>query len=229
MNQRSDSSDTYPSAANGGETGTHRPRTLMDIPGLGPIRVRALQKAGFASLPELRTASLEALLSVPGLTETKAKHIQEYLLPYSPQELEPPEAPDAAMPPTLRKASGVHNTATTISSHLSDSAAQLIHGAARALGEVITLLLSTEAPQFRSRLLRSLGQFAQRAESLTIDAVHLSEEQQERALRRLRRGARALTDFAGQSDSDRKAQGRLAEALDEVNGKLADCILTTQQ
>lgn len=234
MNQQPDTQDSFPAAAAKtagiSESKALPPSALADIPGLGPIRIRALQKAGFGSLPALRSAPLEALLAVPGLTEVKAKHIQQYLQPFSPQELEPPvEAP--VIPARAPHKSGLEQDKAeeNTSSSLTDSAAQLIHGATHALGEVITLLLSPEAPQFRSRLLKALGQFAQRAEALAIDAVYLSQEQQERAFRRLRRASKELTDFTGQSDSDRKAQGRLADALDEINGKLADCILTTQQ
>jgi hypothetical protein len=234
MNQPPDITDSFPvgaaKPAGISESKALPPSGLGDIPGLGPIRIRALQKAGFGSLPALRSAPLEALLAVPGLTEIKAKHIQQYLQPFSPQELEPPvEAP--ALPANIPPASSAkqEKAGANTSSYLTDSAAQLIHGSTRALGEVITLLLSPEAPQFRSRLLKALGQFAQRAESLAIDAVYLTQEQQERAYRRLRRAGKELVDFTGQSDTDRKAQGRLADSLEEINGKLADCILTSPQ
>src|SRR5262249_46237720 len=55
------------------------PRTPADIPGLGPIRVRALLKAGMGSLTALRAASLENLAAIPGMSEIKARHIQEFL------------------------------------------------------------------------------------------------------------------------------------------------------
>src|SRR5438067_53283 len=66
------------------------PRTLSDIPGLGPIRVRALQKAGWSNLSMLRSADLETLLTVPGLTEIKARHIQQFLASFAAEDLVPP-------------------------------------------------------------------------------------------------------------------------------------------
>src|SRR5207249_3258050 len=45
------------------------PRTPADIPGLGPIRVRALRKAGFESLRALQAADIAALQAVPGMSE----------------------------------------------------------------------------------------------------------------------------------------------------------------
>ena len=202
------------------------PRTLSDIPGLGPIRVRALHKAGWSNLSVLRSADLNALLTVPGLTEVKARHIQQFLAAFAPEDLVQP----AGAQPRLPGSAGVDQSAGVEISQSTESAsaaAQLVQRATRALGEVITVLLSPEAPEFRSRFLRILGQFAQCAESLATDAAHLSEEQQARAIRRLRRGTKALSEFTGSTAADRKAQGRLADVLEELCAKLAECRLST--
>jgi hypothetical protein len=214
-------SDGQPNAPSSGPAGMEAPpRTLADIPGLGPIRVRALVKAGWSNLSALRSADLETLLAVPGLTEIKARHIQQYLAPFAPEEL----TPVAANGETALTDAAAHQDAEPDS--FTAGAANLVQRATRAMGEVITMLLSPEAPQFRSRLLRILGQFAQCAESLATDAAHLPEEQQARAIRRLRRAAKALSEFTGSMTSDRKAQGRLADALEELNAKLAECRLS---
>ncbi|HLJ55406.1 MAG TPA: helix-hairpin-helix domain-containing protein [Chthonomonadaceae bacterium] len=190
------------------------PRGLSDIPGLGPIRIRALEKAGFGSLTALRDAGIEALMAVPGLSEVKARQIQEFLEPYQPDDL---QAPPAELPAERGKEAGTHYDA---------GAAQVVQRATRAMGEVITVLLMPEASQFRSRFLRILGQFAQVAESIATDAAHLSPEQQERAVRRLRRAARSLSELTGATAADRKAQGRLADALEELTAKLTECRLS---
>jgi hypothetical protein len=220
MNTRASSNGKSDAAASAAAGLPNPPRTIADIPGLGPIRVRALEKAGWSNLSVLRSADLEALLAVPGLTEIKARHIQQYLARFMPEDL-------IAIPANVETA----NTDKAASQNAASSgstpgAAQLVERATRAMGEVITVLLGPEAPQFRSRLLRILGQFAQCAESLATDAVHLSEEQQARAIRRLRRAAKALSEFTGSATSDRKAQGRLADALEELNSKLAECRLS---
>ena len=201
------------------------PRSISDIPGLGPIRVRALQKAGWSSLNALRQADIVALMTVPGMSEVKARHIQQYLKPFKPEQLAATVQSDtthAAVPET--------KTAVTEGFAVSGAptgAAQVVQRATRAMGEVITVLLSPEAPQFRSRFLRILGQFAQCAESLATDAAHLSDEQQDRAVRRLRRAAKALSELTGVTAADRKAQGRLADTLEELTAKLAECRLST--
>jgi hypothetical protein len=92
---------------------------------------------------------------------------------------------------------------------------------------VIVVLLSPDAPQFRSRFLRILGEFAQCAESLATDAAYLSEEQRARAIRRLRRATKALSEFTAGNAADKKAQGRLADTLDELTSKLAECRLSS--
>jgi hypothetical protein len=58
---------------------THIPDTVAEIPGLGPIRVRALEKAGLGTIAALSAASFETLMTVPGLTEIKVRHIMSYL------------------------------------------------------------------------------------------------------------------------------------------------------
>ena len=52
---------------------------IESIPGLGPIRARSLKKAGFENISQLRSATLEQLSAVPGITEIKANQLQEYL------------------------------------------------------------------------------------------------------------------------------------------------------
>ena len=198
------------------------PRSLADIPGLGPIRIRALQKAGWASLPALRSAELEALLAVPGLTEVKARHIKGFLEGFAPEDL---VAAQAAVTAGSGGASGALSSGSANSGSAA-GAGQVVQRATRAMGEVITVLLTSEAPQFRSRLLKILGQFGQCAESIATDAAHLSEEQQARAIRRLRRAAKALSDLNAGNAADRKAQGRLADTLEELIAKLAECRLS---
>ncbi len=71
---------------------SHIPDTVAEIPGLGPIRVRALEKAGLGTIAALSAASFETLMSVPGLTEVKARHIMSYL-----------SGGDAPIPPSAGK------------------------------------------------------------------------------------------------------------------------------
>ena len=207
------------------DTTTAVPRTIADIPGLGPIRVRALQKAGWGSLGALRSADLEILLTVPGLTEIKARHIQKFLEQFTPE--------DFVIEDTGESGDGVQGAVSLPAPTQATSydamagAAQVVQRATRAMGEVITVLLSPEAPQFRSRFLRVLGQFGQCAESIATDSFHLSNEQQSRAIRRLRRGAKALSELTGADITDRKLQGRVADALEELTAKLGECRLST--
>src|SRR5579859_47486 len=67
--------------------GPSAPRTALDIPGLGPIRVRALQKAGLSSLVDLHGATLEQLAAVPGMSEIKARQVHTYLTQFTVGDL----------------------------------------------------------------------------------------------------------------------------------------------
>jgi hypothetical protein len=208
-----------------GETGLEAvtpPRSLADIPGLGPIRVRALNKAGWNSVSALRSAKLEALAAVPGMTDIKAQQVYDYLQPFMPEDLiERIETPATESP-----AKAPANELSGASREPAPGAGQVVQRATRALGEVITVLLSPEAPQFRTRLLRILAQFAQCAESIATDAPYLSEEQQAQAVRRLRRAVKSLSEITGAGAADRKAQGRVADAIEELTAKLAECRLS---
>lgn len=230
MNEHVHDSGQVESHAAGGAgpvtTSATPPRALADIPGLGPIRVRALEKAGWGDLSALRSADLEQLLAVPGLTEIKARHIQQFLAPFTAEQLLPLPAEGDVVVADSTLPAGLTMSQRTGYVESSSGAAQVVQRATRAMGEVITVLLSPEAPQFRSRLLRILGQFSQCAESLATDAAHLSADQQARAIRRLRRAAKVVSELNGSTAADKKAQGRLADALEELNTKLAECRLS---
>lgn len=206
------------------------PQTLSDIPGLGPIRVRALQKAGLGSLDAVRAASLEVLLAVPGMSDIKAHHIQDYLRRF-------PVAPTPTAPMARAKAS--RKTAAPQTPPLSKArkesaekraapaAAPAFTGthtpfpeAAQAVGKAIALLTSEQAPQFRSRLLRELARFAHRADALMLEADRLSAKDRARAARRLLRMNEAISAACVQRDLDRKAQTDLADRLAETSDKI---------
>ena len=204
------------------ETNVTAPQALSDIPGLGPIRVRALHKAGYETVQSLREATLEQLTEVRGLTEAKARQIIEYLDRFPIEALIVPESivdqthsfeAEAAIEPLCYTEPEEPNPANV-----------LVQRATRAMGEVIGLLVGPDATQLRSRVLRGLGTLSEHAESLAVDASFLSREAQDKAIRRLRRATKAVSDFVG-SASDRKAQARLADVLDELNGKLSECRL----
>lgn len=207
------------------ETG---PRTVRDIPGLGPIRVRALEKAGLSSLSLLRDATLEQLLAVPGMSEIKARHIQTFLanapiLPELEPETEPAEAKEAAATP----AGSLLPPAPLWEAHNGNGALEAAEAAPAwllemqsARSEVITLLTSRFAPNFRARLLREMVRFAAGATGWQQELAQGGEKDQERALRRLRRLRDALAEALPQPELDRKTQSRLAEDISEASDRL---------
>ena len=187
---------------------------------MGPSRIRGLIKAGFDTLQSLKEASIEQLTEVPGLTEVKAKQIKDYLEQMAITQVEVPILPERS---TKKETS---STSASPDQTPGERATRLVTGGAQALVEVINLLLTPQASDFRSRLLRDLSRFSQRTQSLIFDAAHLSPDNQERAIRRLRRASKELGDFAAQALTDRKMQSKLADALEELCDKLAECSLS---
>ena len=59
-----------------------KPSSVAELPGLGPIRLRALQKAGFDTLVKLKAATQSELEQVPGITPTKAEQIRTMIAPF---------------------------------------------------------------------------------------------------------------------------------------------------
>ncbi|HZO90916.1 MAG TPA: helix-hairpin-helix domain-containing protein [Chthonomonadaceae bacterium] len=175
------------------------PKTPADIPGLGPIRVRALHKAGLGSLKALRAARLEDLLAVPGLSEIKARHILDYLARF-------PAAPGKA-----GKAKKMGHTADT-------SLAEAVEAARQAAGQIE----HAHPNRLRPRLMSALAAFMALAATLPTADTGLSHKTQERALRRLRRITLELSQAAGQPDLGRKAQAELAESLVKACRKLSE-------
>ncbi|MEP6754757.1 MAG: helix-hairpin-helix domain-containing protein [Chthonomonadales bacterium] len=59
---------------------TEQPGTPLEtIPGIGPIRVRALRKAGYEDLESLRGALVADIAAIRGLTEIKAQYILDFV------------------------------------------------------------------------------------------------------------------------------------------------------
>lgn len=185
------------------------PLSPADIPGLGIIRLRALRKAGLETIEDLKSATIEQLTAVPGLTEVKARYIHDYLSGAAPAagsegESAPPDAAEAAgEAPAIPPLSAL---------------------AARGLGQVVSILLAPEAPDFRSRLLRELSRFAVLAEELVSSAPRLGPKEARRAERLLHRCGEEILQLTGRGASDRKAQARLAERLAEANDRLTEAV-----
>lgn len=186
---------------NGAAVVLQPPRTIDDIPGLGPIRLRALRKAGLGSLVALQKASIEQLQSIRGLTEVKAKYILDYLAQFP--NLKDIEEPKPNPKPTY-----------------SQDYIELRNAAILALSGVNSLLLSPNAVNFRSRLMRELGKFNITLTALALDAAFLETKVREDTTNLLKVLERQMKDFHGIKEPDKKEQGAFADILTEVNNKM---------
>jgi len=191
------------------------PPTPAAIPGLGPIRVRALHKSGFTSVESLRAATLAALAAVPGITEIKARYIHDYLAAFTLESIL-----SAADPRDLR---GPGQTSLTQwESHAAPSpVSPLTLEAAHALGAAITLLTSPHGVQLRNRLVSGFDRFGQECRALITEAVVVQDREVEKALRRLRRATERFIEVAAHQEFTKKDQGRLADELAELSAWIA--------
>jgi hypothetical protein len=174
------------------------PRSVAEIPGIGPIRARALQKAGFANLNTLREATLEQLASIPGITEIKARQIQTYLAQF------------AALPDPVP--SGL---VTTDPSPIPTSGGDLWEPLARTLHKIFLLWLAHSEETLRPRLHRELTRLRVRIETCMEQPACT-----EAARPLLLRVERELEGALAPSAFDKKMQGKLADTLAGINDAL---------
>ncbi len=185
------------------------PRTPHDIPGLGPIRVRALQKAGLESLAALHAAPLERLAMVPGMSPIKAQQIKTFLaaLPEIP-----PALPGAAK--QEKKPSPV------LPARLVEAEEAWEHAARSTAEQAVALLINPFAPVYRANLLRELVRYASRMPGWLNSFGTQTERDRDRAVRRMHRIGELLTEASAQPDLDRKTQTRLSEDLSDASDRL---------
>jgi hypothetical protein len=206
------------------------PKTASEIPGLGPIRVRALVKAGFGDLKALRTATIEELTAVPGMSEIKARHIQSFLSQFTTEDLETvnsraeeasrhcvAEPGDDMAPPVIQPK---YSPGVTVRADAAPQLpATLAHEGENVLNLALALLLAESAPGYRARLLRETISFMQLVKIL-LQCTLPDLKSQERALRRLQAVGIALANALADTELDRKAQTRLADELAQAGDRL---------
>lgn len=191
------------------------PKTPAEIPGLGPIRLRSLHKLGFETVESLKTATMDALIAVPGITDIKARHIKDYLAPFSLDR--------------IRAAAAAHNQNRASKSALTQwealshpvSLSPLTLEAARSLGAVIKILTGPNGAQLRNRLILAFERYGQECQALIVEAVTVPDRDAEKALRRMRKATESLLETARHQEFDKKDQGRVADELAELSSWIA--------
>src|SRR5437588_2175052 len=84
--------------------------SLESLPGMGPIRARALRKAGWDSIASLKKATVAELAAVPGITEQKARDI---LAQAASSTSTPTESPPKRRRPAARATSTTRRAQST--------------------------------------------------------------------------------------------------------------------
>ncbi len=173
------------------------PLSVVDIPGLGPIRIRALQKAGWTNLKALRDTTVEALCdSVPGMTPIKAKYILDYLAQFTNQALKPPKPPKQTLAPIAAP---------------SGEASPLLRLCVDVLYRVAMLYDSLLEEEARPKLLREMKQIAANVDIIAY-AKDLTDDETDKAEGCLLGICQQIDDIQKHKLS-KKTQGDLVENL----------------
>ena len=180
------------------------PRSLQEIPGLGPIRIRALQKAGYSNLSLLKAADVQSLSGVPGLTLQKAQALHLFLSQFD------------SLPKT-EPISEILTGPTLVSSADSN---RLQIALAQVMSRAIKLLLSPQAPDFRPRLLKSLERLSTRLEALAMDAASVPAPDSKKISAWLQTLSAEFPVDRPKDAADRKIQAKLSEMVDSLCDQL---------
>ena len=176
------------------------PRSLQDIPGLGPIRIRSLVKAGYTNLALLQSAEATAISTVPGMSEAKAEDLVQYLAQFE----------------TLPNAEPVKVSAGGVLDLSGVDCNRLQLAVAETLCRSVRLLLSPQAPDFRPRLLKSLERLSIRLEALSMDASSVSPPDSKKISAWLQTLSSELPYDKPKEAADRKVQAKLSEMIDSL-------------
>ena len=173
------------------------PRTLADIPRLGPIRIRALTKAGYDTPSKIKAASVTDLAQINGMSEIKAQQTLDYLAQFAEFVEEAPVQKPAASP--------------QLSSALSLEVIALLR-------RIVLLLIHVPADTMRGRLVREVERLADAVAKLS----QVSEPEAVSVLLLVVQDISRQIDFAlSASKPGKKAQAELAEILLTASMKLS--------
>jgi hypothetical protein len=205
---------------------------VESVPFLGPIRARALRKAGLDTVGALRAASMEQLTAVRGITEIKARQVLDFLkgAPAAPAPAEPappvaevgppldplplvPAQPAAPLPPAPPSKSAPVATLPAQPYELLVEAANAAHA----------LLSGPDREQLGKTLLKQLQRVAELPETCAA-APPLKPKRGERAAVELRSLLDRLADARRAPQMKAKARERLAEDIRERRRNLQEVL-----
>src|SRR5258708_2152493 len=193
-----------------------KPVTLSDsvhlIPGIGIVRARALEKAGYSTLEQVKPLKIEDLTAVRGISEVKAQQILEFVgsLKSAPQRTRRttsrrvPVAAPAPIPPPNNPA-------------VLDG---LVREAAKEVSKVAADLLRAPASaHFEKRLARQLGKLAFYTERLAANGLPTGADA-ERFASQLNKIKDLLPSIFASPPSAVKKQEKIADKLRSVRKEL---------
>ncbi len=191
--------------------------------------MRALTKAGLSDLKVLKSATIEQLTAVPGMSEIKARQIQSFLADFTEEALDyaARAANESGQTSENQQCSaGLAVGADEVRVRLASAPAldaDIVREGEQAFNTALRLLLTEAATGYRARLLRETLGFMHLVKAL-LQCSMTEAKAQERAVKRLQAVNEALADAISGPDMDRKAQTRLADELAQACDRLEHLI-----
>ena len=205
--------------------------TVDQIPGIGIIRARALKKAGWATVADLRAASLDDLLAVRGITEVKAAQILDYIhsLPSMAAANGTAAAVDTLPPPVVPIPAEEAIAVTFVQASTNDElvpvyALQSPRDLMQDVALSAQLLLTSEfAGKWERPFAAQLGKLITLHEKWDRHEP-LSKKQTKQAMEILQKIYRLLTETPVSEITKRKSQENLTELLRDRRRRIRDVI-----
>jgi hypothetical protein len=217
---------------------------VEEIPGLGPIRARALMKAGYRTISLLRAASTAEIGAVPGMTDVKASQLCAYLrgeadrvggptpAPQVPPVVVPADAPRAKPQPAPRTRAARATPAApkaapkampkAVAAPVSFSEPPLAIAAHRVSATVEELLRGAAASTFERGFARQLGKVATLAERIAHEAAGGTDR--ERITGQLRKVLQLIEEISTADSLSTKRQERFADDLRDRRHKIQEAV-----
>lgn len=200
------------------------------IPGIGVIRARSLKKAGWDTVASLRTATLDDLRAVPGITEVKAAQILDYIqsLPVAPpkpvRRRTPAVKPPAVEAPPADAIAVIFTEPLPVEEQVAVYAIQSPRDLMQDIALNAQLLLTCEfAGKWERPFVAQLGKLITLHDKWDRFEP-LGKKQSKLAMEMLQKIYRLLTETSVTEITKRKSQDRLAEELRDRRRRVRDVL-----
>jgi hypothetical protein len=195
-----------------------KPVSLSDsvhrIPGIGIVRARALEKAGYSTLAQVKSLKVENLTAIRGISEIKAQQILDYVGSVRPAVQRSRRAPVLRAPVSAPAPTPPPSNPAVLDALVREAATEVSTVTAN-------LLRSPASAQFDKRLARQLGKLAFFSERVAANGLPTGANA-ERFASQLNKIKDLLAALFGAPPGGPKKQEKIADKLRSARKELQD-------